>query len=383
MLYYGEPTISDFQIKKVSSVLKKKYITQGKETEKFEKSLSKNLGCKYSVVVSSGTAALHLAGKTLGWKKGDIIICTPITFVASCNSILFNNARPYFIDIEKNSNNLDPSKLENVIKKFSKIKKKIKAVVVTDLGGTLSDWRYLYKLKKKYKFQIVNDKCHSIGSKYNGKISYSTDYSEIATLSFHAVKHITTGEGGAILTNNKKIYEKCKLLRSHGIDRSYTKSLWDYNISEIGYNYRLSDFQSILGRYQLKDLSEKIRKRNKISKFYNSKFKNLKNIKIPLEKKNNLNANHLYILKIDFSKFKINKKIFFRKALKLGLRLQQHYIPIYKFNYIKKYMLNKKINFPVSELYNKQALSLPIHNNLKMKDLLKVVNIIKKILVKA
>ena len=381
MLHYGEPTISRLQLKKVSEVLKRKYITQGEETKKFEKSLAKKLGCKYCVVVSSGTAALHLAGKSLGWKRGDIIICTPITFVASCNSILFNDASPYFVDVEKYNNNLNPLKLENAIKRFTRLKKKIKAVIVTDLGGTLADWDYLYKLKKKYKFQIINDKCHSIGSKYKGKISYSTDYSEIATLSFHAVKHITTGEGGAILTNNKKIYEKCKLLRSHSIERSNCKSLWSYDIKEIGYNYRLSDFQSILGRYQLKDLSKKIRQRNKVSKFYNAQFSDLKNIETPIEKKENLNANHLYILKVDFLKFRITKKFFFEKALKLGLRLQQHYIPIYKFNYIKKHMLNKKILLPISEIYNKRAISLPIHNNLKMKDLHKVVKIIKKILI--
>ena len=380
MLHYGEPTISKEQIKKVSNILTRKYITQGNEVKKFEISLSKKLGCKYCVVVSSGTAALHLAGKSLGWKKGDIVICTPLTFVASCNAIIYNNATPYFVDIDFNNNNLDTNELEISIKKLIKIKKKIKAIVVTDLGGNLADWKELLRLKKKYKFQIVNDKCHSIGSKYNRKISYSTDFSEIATLSFHAVKHITTGEGGAILTNNKKIYERCKLLRSHGIIKDKSEFSWNYKINEVGYNYRLTDFQSILGRYQLKELNSKIIKRNKISKFYNLHFKNIKNITIPKEYAKNLNAHHLYILKINFSKFKISKKSFFKKAFESGLKLQQHYIPIYKFNYIKKYLFRKKFKLFNAEKFNKQAITLPIHNNLKKKDLLKDVNIIKNIL---
>ena len=269
-----------------------------------------------------------------------------------------------------------------MFKKISKRKKKIKAVVVTDLGGSLADWNKLYKLKKKYNFQIVNDKCHSIGSRFNKKVSYSTNFSEIATLSFHAVKHITTGEGGAILTNNKKIYEKCKLLRSHGIEKSNKSYMWKYEINEIGYNYRLTDFQSILGRYQLNELDKKIKKRNQISKFYNSHFKNLKDITIPQNENNNLNSYHLYILKIDFKKFNISKENFFKKAFKLGLKLQQHYIPIYKFRYMRKYCLNKVLNFPNAELYNQQSISLPIHNNLSKKDLVKVVKIIKKILYK-
>ena len=144
-------------------------------------------------------------------------------------------------------------------------------------------------MKKRYKFQIVNDKCHSIGSRFNKKISYSTNFSEIATLSFHAVKHITTGEGGAILTNNKKLYQKCKLLRSHGIERNKKEYMWKYQINEIGYNYRLTDFQSILGRYQLKELDKKIKKRNLISKFYNLHFRDFKDIAIPQNEKYNLN----------------------------------------------------------------------------------------------
>ena len=380
MLNYGEPTISKLQINKVLSILKKKSITQGKEVEKFEKTLSKKFKCKYCLVVSSGTAALHLAGKSLGWKKKDIVVCTPITFVASCNSIIYNKAKPYFIDISLKNNNLDIDKLGECLKDFNKKKKRIKAVVVTDLGGSLADWSKLCKLKKRYKFQIVNDKCHSIGSRFNKKISYSTNFSEIATLSFQAVKHITTGEGGAILTNNKKLYQKCKLLRSHGIERNKKEYMWKYQINEIGYNYRLTDFQSILGRYQLKELDKKIKKRNLISKFYNLHFRDFKDIAIPQNEKYNLNAYHLYILKINFKKFNISKENFFKKAFKLGLKLQQHYIPIYKFKYIRRYCLNKNFNFPNSELYDQQSISLPIHNNLSRKDLIKVVKIIKKIL---
>lgn len=379
MLNYGEPTISNVEIKKVISVLKKKFITQGKEVEKFENSLSKKFKSKYCVVVSSGTAALHLAGIALGWKKNDIIVCTPITFVASCNAIIYNEASPFFVDIELENNNLDIDKLENCLKTFSK-KNKIKAVVVTDLGGAVVDWEKLYQLKKKFKFQIINDKCHSLGSRYKNNISYSTKYSEVATLSFHAVKHITTGEGGAILTNDKKIYEMCKLLRSHNMIKNKKNYLWKYEINNVGYNYRLTDFQSILGRYQLKNLNFKIKNRIKTAKIYNSEFKKLDYVTLPKIDSFNLNSFHLYILKINFKKYKMTKEYFFKKAFEMGLKLQQHYIPLYKFNYMKKFCINKSLNFPNAETYNQQSISLPIHNNLKKKDIQKVIKIIKKIL---
>lgn len=380
MLNYGEPTISNIEIKKVISVLKKKFITQGKEVEKFENSLSKKFKCKYCVVVSSGTAALHLAGIALGWKKNDIIVCTPITFVASCNAVIYNEASPFFVDIELENNNLDIDQLENCLKTFSKKKNKIKAVVVTDLGGAVVNWEKLYQLKKKYKFQIINDKCHSLGSRYKNNISYSTKYSEVATLSFHAVKHITTGEGGAILTNDKKIYEMCKLLRSHNMIKNKKNYLWKYEINDVGYNYRLTDFQSILGRYQLKNLNLKIKNRIKTAKIYNSQFKNLDHVTLPKIDSFNVNSFHLYILKINFKKYKMTKEFFFKKAFEMGLKLQQHYIPLYKFNYMKKFCINKSLNFPNAETYNRQSISLPIHNNLKKKDIQKVIKIIKKIL---
>jgi UDP-4-amino-4,6-dideoxy-L-N-acetyl-beta-L-altrosamine transaminase len=381
MINYGEPTISNQHIKKVLTVLKKKNITQGDEVENFEISLAKKLKCKYCVVFSSGTAALHVAGKALGWKKNDIVICTPVTFVASCNSIIYNNASPYFVDIDLKDNNLDCSELEYHIKLLKQNRKKIKAVVLTELGGALAEWDKIIKLKKKYNFQILNDKCHSLGSKFKKKVSYSTDFCEIATVSFHAVKHITTGEGGAILTNNKKYYEYSKLLRSHAILKNKKKYSWKYQINEVGYNYRLTDFQSILGRYQLKDLDKKIVERNKISKFYDLQFKKFPFIKIYKNIKSNLNARHLYILKIDFKKFNITKESFFKKVYQYGIKLQQHYIPIYKFNYIKKHCLNYYFKFPNAEIYHQQSVSLPIHNNLKKKDLSKVVRVIKKILI--
>jgi dTDP-4-amino-4,6-dideoxygalactose transaminase len=381
MINYGEPTISNQHIKKVLTVLKKKNITQGNEVENFEISLAKKLKCKYCVVFSSGTAALHVAGKVLGWKRNDIVICTPVTFVASCNSIIYNNASPYFVDIDLKDNNLNCSELEYHIKLLKQNGKKIKAIVLTELGGAPAEWEKIIKLKKKYNFQILNDKCHSLGSKFKKKISYSTDFCEIATVSFHAVKHITTGEGGAILTNNKKFYEYSKLLRSHGILKNKKKYSWKYQINEVGYNYRLTDFQSILGRYQLKDLDKKIAERNRISKFYDSQFKKLPFIKIYKNIKDNLNARHLYILKIDFKKFNITKESFFKKVYQYGIKLQQHYIPIYKFNYIKKHSLNYNFKFPNAEIYHQQSVSLPIHNNLKKKDLTKVVRVIKKILI--
>jgi dTDP-4-amino-4,6-dideoxygalactose transaminase len=374
MYNYGKQNINKEDIKSVIKVLKSDIITQGQEVKKFEKNLSSYFGSKYSTAVSNGTAALHLIGLSLGWKKGDIILCSPITFMSSVNSVLYCNATPDFVDIDKDTHNLCPKKLEKKILFYKKKRKKVKAVIVTDFAGYPANWQEFSKLKNKYNIQMVNDNCHAMGASYNGSKHYASSYADAVSLSFHAVKNITTGEGGAILTNNKKIFDISQRLRSHGVVK---KKYWHQQMIDLGYNYRLTDFQSSLGSSQIKRLNKFVKKKNFIAKFYNKEFKNLKYAKTPIIKKNINHSYHLYTLLINFKKLKIKKEQFINYLLKKGIKIQVHYFPVYLQPYYKKNFKFKKGYCNNAERYHEDSISLPIYYNLQLRDLKKICVILK------
>ncbi len=375
MYNYGQQNINKADISSVTKVLKNQLITQGQEVKKFENNLGSYFGSKYVTVVSNGTAALHLIGLSLGWKKGDIILSSPITFLSSTNSILYCGAIPDFVDIDKDTYNICPENLEKKIIFYKKKKKKVKAVIITDFAGHPADWKKFLKLKKKYNIQLVNDNCHAMGSSYNGSKKYACSYADAVSLSFHAVKNITTGEGGAILTNNKNIFNISQKLRSHGVIK---KKYWHQQMINLGYNYRLTDFQSSLGSSQIKRLNKFVKKRNKIANYYNKEFINQKFVKIPFVKKNINHSYHLYPLLIDFKKFKIKKKNFINYLLKKKIKIQIHYQPVYLQPYYKKKFKFKKRYCYNAEKYYENSISLPIYFNLQLKDLKKICKIIKK-----
>jgi|MDTA01.3.fsa_nt_gb UDP-4-amino-4,6-dideoxy-N-acetyl-beta-L-altrosamine transaminase len=380
---YGRQSINDDDIEAVINVLKSELLTQGPQVDKFEKELSKKFNTKYVCVVSSGTAALHLAGLALGWKKNDIILTTPLTFVASINAILYCNATPDLVDINMDTFCIDIIQLEKKIKAYLSRGKNIKAVIAVDYAGHPCDWKGLRKLKKKYNFQLINDNCHAIGASYNKNKGYGSKFADIVTHSYHPVKNITTAEGGAILTNNKSIYEEVKLLRSHGINRKSlklkTKETWNYEIKNIGYNYRLSDLQSALGISQLKRLNKFVTLKNKIAKFYDRNLRNSKAIILPREKKEIKHAYHLYPVRIKFDKIKVNKSELFFKMKKKGINLQVHYVPLYKHKYLKEKFKFKEKDFPNTSLFYKEAVSLPIYANLSIADQKYVIQSLQEI----
>ncbi len=266
---YGKQTIEEDDINAVVNVLKGDWLTQGPSVKEFEDSLSNKFKAKYVSVVANGTGGLHLIGLALGWKQGDIVLTTPITFLASANCILYSNATPDFVDIDSQTYALDISKLEEKIKLYEKKGKKIKSVVAVDFAGLPCDWKKLRKLADLYGFQLVNDNCHALGAEYQGDIGYAAKYADIVNMSFHPVKHITTGEGGAVLTNNKELDETVKILRTHGMtkdEKFLTKNdgPWYYEMHQLGFNYRITDFQCALGTSQLRKLDRFVAKRNKI-----------------------------------------------------------------------------------------------------------------------
>ena len=376
MINYGKHFIDKNDIKSVVDVLKSNFLTQGPKIQEFEIALKKKFGAKYVACTSSGTASLHLCGLALKWTKKDLILASPLTFVATTNAALYLNAKVDLIDINKETYNIDVDKLKIKLDKLKKKRKKIHTLIATDYAGQPSDWSKLKKLSKKYNFKLINDNCHAIGAKISKDQKYAVKYADLVTHSYHPVKNITTGEGGSILTNNKKLYDKIKILRSHGMIRDIKKT-WKYSINDLGYNYRLTDIQSALGISQLKKLDQFIKRRNEIAKIYNNKLKDSDLFEIPKVQKNISHAYHLYPLKIKFKKLTISKDMLLKKLQSKGINLQVHYIPIHHHRLYKS-----KINsyLPNTETFFEQAISLPVYFSLKKSEISYVLTNLLKII---
>mgnify|MGYP001466164338 FL=1 len=376
IINYGRHFIDDNDLKSVLNSLKSNKITQGPETISFENDLKKYFKSKFCSVVSSGTAALHLVGKALNWKKGDIVLLPAVTFLATANCVEYSNATVCLVDINKNKNTIDVDEVEKKIRKY---RKKVKAIIGVDYAGYPCDWFKLKKIAKKNKIVLINDNCHAMGTAIKGDKGYALKYADIITHSYHPVKSFTTGEGGAILTNNKIIDTKIKILRNHGIvNRKKSEKLkpWLYQMKYLGFNYRMSDINAALGRSQLKKIDKFVRRRNKIAKIYDKNFQKLKFFQIPPKNKDILSSYHLYSLKIQFKKLKKDKKNFFIYLKKNLINVQVHYIPIYKQPYYKNKYKFKYVDYPNSEILYQNEVSIPIYYSLKEKD---ITYILKKI----
>ena len=380
MINYGKQSINNQDIKSVLKVLKSNYLTQGPSVELFEKRLSRYFKSKYALAMSNGTSALNIAAKVLNWNKKYIVFVSPITFLASANCIENTGATPKFVDINLDDYSIDLTKLEEQVKKY---KNKRKALVVTDYAGHPSDWLKIFKLKKKYNLQVINDNCHAMGAKINGDRGYASKYADIATLSFHPVKAITTGEGGALLTNNLKYFKLAKELRSHGVIRDSKQILkkgnWYHEMRSLGENARMSEIQASLGISQITKLNRFIDKRNKIARFYNKIFKDRSFFTIPKVKKNFYHAFHLYPLLVNFKKLGITKKKIFNELKKKKINLQVHYIPVNTQPYYKKKFGFNKKNFTNALDFYQKEISLPIYYDLNTNQLNYIKKVFKKI----
>ncbi len=373
---YGKQSVNTDDIKSVIKSLRSNNLTQGPLVKKFESELCKTFKSKYSSVLSNGSNALHLVGRILNWKKGDIIAVSPLTFLSSVNCVEHCNATPKFIDINLTDYCMDPEMLELELKKDKK--KKIKAAIITDYGGQPANWVKFKKLKKKFNIILINDNCHAMGSSINKDKGYAVKFADIVTLSFHPVKAITTGEGGAILTNHKKFNTKIKLLREHGIERNNYLH-WKYKVNELGYNYRLPDINCALGISQLKKLNKFVSKRKKIAKIYDKHFKGKKEFIVPKKIFNSENSYHLYPLLLNLDKIKKTKDMVLREFLRHGIKLQVHYIPVnIQPYYKKKYGFSKK-NFKNTMSFFKRCVSLPVFYELNLSKIIYIKKICNKV----
>ena len=378
---YGRQNIDSKDISNVKLALSNETITTGNYVDKFEINLKRYFKSNYVLSCSSGTSALHLAIESINIKKNDNIILPIINFSALSNILcLQDKANVFFADVDPSTGQTTPDTVIECIKK-NKIKK-IKAIFTMYLSGSPNNILEFYKLKKKFNCFLIEDACHALGAEYKfNKKKYkigSTKHSDISLFSFHPVKSITTGEGGALSVNKKSFYEISKSYRSHGILRKNTK-YWKYNIKTPGLNYRLSDINCALGLSQLKKLNKFIQKRRQIVSLYQKYLKNIEGLKIVNIENLNYSSWHLLIILLDYKKFKLNRDNFINYLNTNNIFPQIHYIPLYKFTY---YKFLKKKHFPNAEKFYKSCLSFPLHTKLSGKDIKVTCNYIKKYLKK-
>ena len=358
---YGHQYISDVDINAVVNVLKGDYLTCGPAIPEFEKAFAEYVHAKYAVAVSNATCALHLAANALGVKPGDNVICTPLTFASSANCIRFCGGNVKFVDIDPKTYLLDINKLRETLE--ASPKGTYKGMMLVDFAGYPFKMDEYRKLADKYGMWIIEDACHAPGAYYtdaNGKKQFTGNctYADVAVFSFHPVKHITTGEGGMVVTNREDIFKFASLFRTHGITHETSEmekvdGPWYYEMLELGWNYRITDFQAALGTSQLKRARHNVELRRELVKRYNEAFKDISSIKTPYEAEDVYHAYHLYIIQFDDRKglytFLRENKIF----------AQVLYYPLNLMPYYKQFG-NKKGDLPVVEDYYAHCLALPM-----------------------
>ncbi|EAH7898257.1 UDP-4-amino-4,6-dideoxy-N-acetyl-beta-L-altrosamine transaminase [Campylobacter coli] len=355
MLTYSHQNIDQSDIDALTKALKDEILTGGKKVDEFEEALCEYVGVKHACVLNSATSALHLAYTALDIKE-KIVLTTPLTFAATANAALIAGAKVEFIDI-KNDGNIDEKKLEARLLKDSK---NIGAISVVDFGGNSVEIDEISSLAKKYNIPLIDDASHALGALYKSeKVGKKAD---LSIFSFHPVKPITTFEGGAVVSDNEELITKIKLLRSHGIIK---KRLWDSDMIELGYNYRLSDVACALGINQLKKLDHNLEKREEIANFYDKEFEKnpyFSTIKIKDYKKS---SRHLYPILL-FPEFYCQKEELFESLLHAGIGVQVHYKPTYEFSFYKK--LLGEIKLQNADNFYKAELSIPCHQEMNLKD---------------
>lgn len=376
---YAKHHIDDTDIKNIVSSLKNNQLSNGPNINLFEKKIATKFKCKYTSVVSSGTAALHLIGKALEWKENDLILTTPLTFVATSNSIIYSGAKPYFIDINNDTFTINLNILEDKLKKLNSNKKKVKTVIGVDYAGHPCDWIGLKFLSNKYEFSLVNDNCHALGSKINNDIGYASKYADIVSHSYHASKTITSGEGGAVLTNSKILDKKIKTFRNHGLNRDLKKH-WIYKMDDIGFNYRMTDFQAALGVSQLKKLEKFVKWQRKCAKIYNKIFKNSELYSRPIEFNKYKHSYHFYPLQIKKIKNLIDKNNFMNHLVSKNIYLQSHYTPISNYDYYKNRYNYSIKSYPNTFNFFIREVSLPTYAYIEDEKIEKIYNTINNYL---
>ena len=384
MIPYGKQNINQEDIDAVIEVLRSDFLTQGPKVPIFEDKLVKYTGSKYAFAVNSATSALHISCLALGLTKGDTLWTSPNTFVASANCALYCGANVDFVDIDPATFNLCTKKLEEKLKVAQENNCLPKVLVAVHLCGQSCDMKKIHELSNIYKFKVIEDASHAIGGKYNGDPVGNCAYSDITVFSFHPVKIITTAEGGAALTNDPELAKSLNILRTHGITRdeelmdSELHGPWYYEQIDLGFNYRMTELQAALGISQMNRIDEFILERHKLAKRYSKELKNLP-ISLPKDIKESFSSLHLFVIRLKLEKITLTHKEVFMLLREKGLGVNLHYIPVH-IQPFYKHMGFKEGDFPESEKYYSEAISIPIFHGMSASQQDKVINILKKVL---
>lgn len=375
-IFYGHQYIDDADIQAVEEVLRSDYLTCGPKIEELEKKLCAVTGAEYAVVCCNGTAALHMACQAAGIGAGDEVITTPITFAASANCALYCGAKPVFADINEETYNIDPANVESLTTE------RTKAVVAVDYTGQSVELDRLLAHCRKHKLVLIEDGAHVIGTSYNGKKNGSI--ADMTTLSFHPVKTVTGGEGGAVLTNSEEYYQKLLLYRSHGITKNPAgmehtpDGPWYYEQVALGMNYRMTDMQAALVISQLDKLPLFMKRRKEIVRAYDEAFSKLPQLFVQKEIPQSDTTRHLYILRIRPEKLKIDRKRFFEALAAENICCQVHYIPVYYFPYYEKLGYQRGLCPKAEKLYEEE-ISLPLYYAMTDQDTDDVIRAVTRI----
>lgn len=377
MIPYSTQDINDADVRAVSKALREPFLTQGPAVERFEKKIAAIAGTKYAVALSSGTAALHAAYAVAGLKEGDEVIVPSLTFAATANAALYVNATPVFADIDLNTGLIDVQDVEK------KITNRTKAVVGVDYSGRPVAYRALRALAKKHRLIFISDAAHSFGATYNSKpVGGQAD---MTTFSFHPLKSITTAEGGAVVTNNKSYFEALVAFRTHGITKDPKKltrveGLWYHEMQLLGYNYRITDIQAVLGESQLKRLPAFIKKRRAIAARYHTLLASVPGITVPLpERAYETSAWHLYPIRVNDPE---RRRALFEELRARGVGVQVHYLPVYQHPFYVSLGYDPEL-CPSSNAFYASEISIPIYPGLTRPEQDTIVRVLKEALEKS
>lgn len=357
MIPYGKQCIDEEDIQSVVDILRSDWLTTGPTIEQFQEAFADFVGAKYAVAVSSGTAALHAAMFALGIGPGDEVIVPSMTFAATANCVVFQGGTPVFVDVDPETLLIDPASAE------SRLSSKTKAIIAVDYAGQPCDYDTLAGITSHHELVLVADACHSLGGRFRDKSVGAL--AALNAFSFHPVKHITTGEGGMITTDDQQLADRMRLFRNHGISTDHrqreAQGSWYYEMMELGYNYRITDFQCALGIAQLKKLPKWVERRREIAHRYDEAFSILPCIK-PLSVRSTVfHAYHLYVIRLNFEGTNLNRGMVFKQLREKGIGVNVHYIPVHLHPFYRAQFETHPGMCPVAEKAYDEIISLPIY----------------------
>jgi UDP-4-amino-4,6-dideoxy-N-acetyl-beta-L-altrosamine transaminase len=376
-LPYGTQWLDEKEITEVIDTLKSNWITTGPKMKLFEEHFKGFIGSKYAVAVNSGTAALHISTSSINIKPGDEVITTPLTFVASANCVIYRGGTPIFADIKNDTYNIDPVEIKK------KITSKTKAIIPVHFAGQPCDMDELCEIAAKYNLYLIEDAAHAIDAEYKGrKIG---NISDLTIFSFHPVKNITTAEGGMVTTNNKELYDKLLMFRTHGISKDAVKRFgksggFYYDMQYLGFRYNLSELHSALGLHQLSKLENFQKRRREIVKLYNRELEDIEQITIPYVKKNIKHSWHIYVIQLNLEKLKVDRDFIFKALREENIGVNVHYIPVHYHSYYQNKYGLKKGKLPKVEWLYPRILTIPIFPKMIDDDVYDVINALEKVL---